>query len=131
MTAGFLCESLLYFFMNKMTANNRWYPFKQQIIRRELTYNLNFGDLHMQLPLISQAFGFYKKIEFSFNDTTLQELLNELKMWDKERTYKTPKAELKFTRESLQDVSLNMMVLFIHDFPENLFRLNIKGIDWA
>ena len=70
--------------MNKMTANNRWYPFKQLFMRREFKDNLNFGDLHMELPFLSHAFGFYKKIEFSFNDSSLQELLNELKIWDKE-----------------------------------------------
>lgn len=40
------------------------------------------------------------------------------------------KYEMRFTKDCLENVSLNMLVYFVHEFPEQLFKLNLDGIDW-
>lgn len=46
--------------------------------------DINFGDVQICYPIVTRMFGYYKKSKFTFDDTTLNDLLNELNFWDKE-----------------------------------------------
>lgn len=46
--------------------------------------NINFGDIQIEYPVVSQALGYYKKTKFTFDDASFEDLLNELLMWEKE-----------------------------------------------
>ena len=67
-----------------MTANNRWIPYMHLIMKRVIDLNINYGMLILELPFISQAFGYYMAIKYEFNDNTLNELLNEINLWNGE-----------------------------------------------
>ena len=131
----YLKEDIILFFMNKMTANNRWYPFNQLIKDRRYESNINFGDLNVNYPCLTHAFGYQRRLEFIFNDTMLDSLLSELIIWENEMKNKPLvtdklKYELRFTTACLKNVSLNMLVHFIHEFPGQIYELNLNGINW-
>lgn len=81
-TAMYFNETLMQFLMNKMTANSRWYPLKHLFQSRNFASNMNFGDLAVEIPVISHTFGYYKESKFSFDDDSLEDLLNELVLWN-------------------------------------------------
>ena len=79
-----LKESALSYLMTKLTANNKWIPYIHKITRRDCNFNINYGELAIQIPFFSHALGFYSKTKFEFSDVTLQYMLNELKLWSSE-----------------------------------------------
>lgn len=117
--------------MTKMTANTNWIPFVHLITRRTCDININFGDLSIKIPFFSHAFGFQKRILFEFSDNSLIYLLNELKIWSSEVRGQPQKQRyhLVFTKNCLNQVSLNTLVHFVQNFPEDVFILDLK-LDW-
>lgn len=83
-----LLESTLSYFMTKMTANNTWIPYMHLITRRKCEMNINYGSLSVRMPFLTHVLGYYGKIEFEFNETTLNYLQNELQMWSAELNHK-------------------------------------------
>jgi hypothetical protein len=76
-----LREAPLIFLMTKLTANNSWIPFIHYIASRECDFNINFSNLRINIPFLSNTLGIYKKNIFQFSDNTLKILLNELTLW--------------------------------------------------
>ena len=70
--------------MTKMTANNNWIPYIHKITRHDSALNINFGNLLVPIPFVTHSFGYYGRVEFEFSESTLNYLLNELKMWSAE-----------------------------------------------
>jgi len=117
--------------MTKMTANNRWIPYMHKIAARQCNVNIHFGELAVRLPFVSHAFGYHAMIQYEFSDSTLSYLLNELKLWSSEvRGKDVPqKYTMTLTHECLNQVTTNTFIHFVHNFPENVFDLNLL-IDW-
>lgn len=126
-----LKESALSYLMTKLTANNKWIPYVHKITKRDCDFNINFGELAIQIPFVSHAFGFYSKTHFEFSDVTLQYMLNELKLWSSELAGqpKKQKYTITMTQDCLNQVTSNFFIHFVHSFPEDVFILDIK-LDW-
>ena len=58
MDARYLEESLSLYFMNKMSANTAWYPYKQFIQSHSLDFSINFGDVQIEYPLLTHTVGY-------------------------------------------------------------------------
>ena len=68
------------------------------------------------------------QIPFEFSDITLTQLLNELKMWSSELVDQVQLQQylMVFGKNCLGQVSLNYLIHFIHNFPEEIFILTIE-----
>lgn len=121
-----LKEPTLSYLMTKMTANNKWIPFMHKITKRQCDLNINFGDLALKLPFVTQAFGYYGKIPFEFSETTVSYLLNEMKMWSSELNNKgkEQKHTLILSEDCIKAVPLNNIVSFVHSYPEDVFEID-------
>ena len=53
-----LKESTLSYLMTKTTANNHWIPFIHKMTKRDIDFNINYGDLSIPIPFITHALGF-------------------------------------------------------------------------
>lgn len=84
MESSWLKEQTLSYLITKMTANNNWIPFIHMIAKRDCKININFGDLSIKIPVISHVLGFQALTLYEFSDSTLNYLLNELKIWSSE-----------------------------------------------
>ena len=126
-----LKESTLSYLITKMTANTNWIPFVHLFARRQSNININYGDLQIRLPFLSHVFGFQKQVLFEFNDSTLGYLLNELNLWSSEirGQQDIQRYHLIFTKDCLNQVTLNAFIHFVQYFPEHLFVLNVQ-MDW-
>lgn len=126
-----LQESTLSYMMTKMTANNNWIPFIHLIAKRDCTININYGDLSIVIPFVSHALGFQMFTQYEFSDNTLSYLLNELKLWSSEIRGQGQKVKYRliFTKDCLNQVSLNTFVHFVQNFPTEVFHLEVQ-LDW-
>lgn len=115
MESSWLKEHTLSYLITKMTANNNWIPFIHMIAKRDCKININFGDLSIKIPFISHVFGFQALTLYEFSDSTLNYLLNELKIWSSEVREEGPrqKYRLTFTKDCLNEVSLNAFIHFV------------------
>lgn len=125
--SSWLKESTLSYLMTKMTSNNNWIPFIHQITKRECHLNINYGNLTIKTPFVSHVFGFQQLVLYEFSDSTLNYLLNELKLWSSEINGETMehKHTLTFTKDCLNEVSLNTLVHFVHNFPTDVFDMDM------
>lgn len=127
MIASGLKEGMLLYFLSTMSARNSWYPFSHIFAQKKHQLNVNFGLNFIEIPLITHIFGYYQTVKFEFNDKTLNQLSDELSLWNNE--LESPKNEtnteykfrLVLTEESLREVSTNMIIHFIYNFPANVF----------
>lgn len=126
-----LKETTLSYLMTKMTANNNWIPFVHLFAQRQCKININYGDLSIKLPFLSHVFGVQKLTQYEFSDSTLSYLLNELKLWSSEVRGQQDRQRyhLIFTKDCLNQVSLNTFIHFVQNFPEDLFILDVQ-LDW-
>lgn len=117
--------------MTKMTANNNWIPFIHKIAKRDCKININYGDLSIVVPFISHALGHQIVTQYEFSDNTLMYLLNELKLWSSEVRGQKQKQRYRliFTKDCLNQVSLNTFIHFVENFPQDVFILEIQ-LNW-
>jgi hypothetical protein len=115
MESSWLKEKTLSYLITKMTANNNWIPFIHMIAKRDCKININYGDLSIVIPVISHVLGFQALTLYEFSDSTLNYLLNELKIWSTEVRDQGPrqKYRLVFTKDCLGEVSLNAFIHFV------------------
>lgn len=97
------------------------------ITKRSCYININYGDLSIKIPFISHVLGHQAITLYEFSDSTLNYLLNELKLWSSEVRDQEVKQKyrLTFTKDCLNDVSLNMFIHFVQNFPEDVFLLEV------
>lgn len=114
-----LKESTLTYLMTKTTANNNWIPFIHKITKRECEFNINYGDLAIDIPFVTHAMGFQMVTRYEFSDNTLNYLLNELMLWSSEIRGQPQKSKqrLIFTKDCLNQVSFNTFIHFVQNFP--------------
>jgi hypothetical protein len=67
-----------------MSANNNWIPFINLMTQRDCKRNINYSDIQIRIPFITQVLGVSLQTPYEFSDTTLTYLLNELKIWSSE-----------------------------------------------
>ena len=80
-----LKEDRLVYLMNKMTANSKWFPYQQLMIERKLQSCVDFGNIKIHHPAsVSLVTGFFKTVEFQFNDTTVKMFAYDLQTWVKD-----------------------------------------------
>jgi len=117
--SSWLQETTLSYLMTKMTANNNWIPFIHLIAKRDCQLNINYGDLSISVPLLTHVLGVQLVAPYEFTDKTLNYLLNEFKLWSSELGDKNQheRYHLIFTKDCLNDVSLNMFIHFVQNFP--------------
>ena len=126
-----LKESATGYLMSKLTANNKWIPFIHFIIKRDCKMNIHFGQVDLKFPILTKALGVYTQVNFEFTDWTLNYLLDELMLWSSELNglQMDEKYFLIITQDSLNRVSLNMIVHFVQNMPQDVFKLKLL-LDW-
>jgi hypothetical protein len=119
MEASSLKESATGYLMSKMTANNKWIPFMHLIVKRDCQINIHFGQVDLNVPFLTKVLGVYPTISFEFSDWTLNYLLDELILWSSELNGQKMETRynLIITPDSLNKVSLNMIVHFVQNAP--------------
>jgi len=126
-----LKESATGYLMSKLTANNKWIPFIHLVIKRDCKMNIHFGQVDLRFPILTKALGVYTQVNFEFTDWTLNYLLDELMLWSSELNglQMDEKYFLIITQDSLNRVSLNMIVHFVQNMPQDVFKLKLL-LDW-
>jgi hypothetical protein len=66
-----LNEKPYIFGLHIFTSKRKWVPFMDQIRNREINKSIDFANLEIKIPLISENLGFYDSIKYEFNDATL------------------------------------------------------------
>ena len=93
--------------------------------------NIHFGQVDLRFPILPKALGVYTQVNFEFTDWTLNYLLDELMLWSSELNglQMDEKYFLIITQDSLNRVSLNMIVHFVQNMPQDVFKLELL-LDW-
>ena len=93
--------------------------------------NIHFGQVDLRFPILTKALGVYTQVNFEFTDWTLNYLLDELMLWSSELNglQMDEKYFLIITQDSLNRVSLNMIVHFVQNMPQDVFKLKLL-LDW-
>jgi hypothetical protein len=105
-----------------------------QIKQRKIEHSINFSLLEIPLPGITPKIGVFDVLKFQFSDTTLMYFSNELSLFVASRNnLDKEKDEIKHSfnvGKSLQRTSINTVLHFIQNFPNDEIDLKIDGINW-
>ena len=87
--------------------------------------------MDLKFPILTKTLGVYTQVNFEFTDWTLNYLLDELMLWSSELNglQMDEKYFLIITQDSLNRVSLNMIVHFVQNMPQDVFKLKLL-LDW-
>ena len=94
---------------------------------------INFGQIKIELPAnLSKVTGFYKDIDFEFNDVTIKVLGFDLKNWVKTATavelseMNRIRLVMELPAATIKYVSPRVLANFEEQFPKEYFQLALE-----
>ena len=60
--------------MTRVSANNNWIPFIHLLATNKVDNSSDYSNIFVKIPFVSEALGYYMRIDYQFSDSTLSYL---------------------------------------------------------